>query len=103
MGSSSASPARGSSCAAAPGAFKERMMERDVSALTAKYTYGTWRYQKGWKPLHVTKAEGCYFWDKGGKRYLDLSAQLMCSNLGHQNPAVVEAICKQARDMAFIS
>ncbi len=77
--------------------------ERDVTEITAKHTYGTWRFQRGWKPLHVTKAEGCYFWDKAGKRYLDLSAQLMCSNLGHQNPAVVEAICKQARDLAFIS
>jgi taurine--2-oxoglutarate transaminase len=75
----------------------------DVTETTAHYTYGTWRYQKGWKPLHVTKAEGCYFWDKSGKRYLDLSAQLMCSNLGHQNPALVEAICRQARDLAFIS
>ena len=78
-------------------------MDRDVTELTAKYTYGTWRYQRGWKPLHVTRADGCYFWDKAGKRYLDLSSQLMCSNLGHQNQAVVEAICKQARELAFIS
>jgi taurine--2-oxoglutarate transaminase len=75
----------------------------DVSEITAKHTYGTWRYQRGWKPLHVTRAEGVYFWDKAGQRYLDMSAQLMCSNLGHQNPAVVEAICKQARELAFIS
>jgi taurine--2-oxoglutarate transaminase len=78
-------------------------MELDVSEITAKHTYGTWRYQKGWKPLHVTKAEGVYFWDATGKRYLDLSAQLMCSNLGHQNEAIVEAICAQARKLAFIS
>jgi taurine---2-oxoglutarate transaminase len=79
------------------------MTEVDVSAVTARHTYGTWRAQKGWKPLHITRAEGCWFWDKAGKRYLDLSAQLMCSNLGHQNAAVVEAICKQARELAFIS
>ena len=78
-------------------------MTENVSELTARYTYGTWRFQKGWKPLHVTRAEGCYFWDVADKRYLDLSAQLMCSNLGHQNPAVVEAICAQARKLAFIS
>lgn len=78
-------------------------MERDVSEITARHTYGTWRYQKGWKPLHVTKAEGVYFWDKSGKRYLDLCSQLVCSNLGHQNEAVVEAIVKQARELAFIS
>ncbi len=75
----------------------------NVTETTAKHTYGTWRVQKGWKPLHVTKAEGCYFWDAAGKRYLDLSSQLMCSNLGHQNQAVVDAICEQARKLAFIS
>ena len=46
---------------------------------------------------------GRYFWDAAGKRYLDLSAQLICSNLGHQNQAVIDAICAQARELAFIS
>jgi taurine---2-oxoglutarate transaminase len=78
-------------------------MKDDISELTAKYTYGTWRPQRGWRPLHVTRAEGCYFWDAAGRRYLDLSAQLMCCNLGHQNPAVIEAICAQARELAFIA
>ncbi len=79
------------------------MSELDVSAFVAKHTYGTWRPQKGWKPLHVTKAEGCHFYDASGKRYLDMSAQLMCSNLGHQNAAVVEAICKQAKELCFVA
>lgn len=78
-------------------------MRVNVQEITSKHTYGTWRPQKGWKPIHVVKAEGSCFWDAAGKRYLDFSAQLMCSNLGHQNPAVVEAICKQARDLAFIA
>jgi taurine--2-oxoglutarate transaminase len=30
----------------------------DVTEITAKYTFGTWRYQRGWKPLHVARAEG---------------------------------------------
>jgi taurine--2-oxoglutarate transaminase len=78
-------------------------MERNVSEITAKHTYGTWRFQRGWKPLHVTKAEGVWFWDEAGKKYLDLASQLICSNLGHQNQAVVDAIVKQARTLAFIS
>jgi taurine--2-oxoglutarate transaminase len=77
-------------------------MSDRISEITAKHTYGTWRAQRGWKPINVVKAEGIYFWDSDGKRYLDLSAQLMCSNLGHQNAAVVEAICEQARKLAFI-
>ena len=78
-------------------------MTEDISELTARYTYGTWRAQRGWKPIHVTKAEGSYFWDASGKRYLDFSSQLVCSNLGHQNQAVIDAICKQAHELAFIS
>ena len=70
---------------------------------TTRNTYGTWRYQKGWKPLHVVDAEGSTFTDSNGKRYLDLSSQLMCSSLGHKNPALIEAICKQARELPFVS
>ena len=78
-------------------------MSDDISQLTAKHTYGTWRAQRGWKPIHVTRAEGCAFWDASGKRYLDLSSQLICSNLGHQNQAIIDAICAQARELAYIS
>ena len=71
---------------------------------TVKYTYGTWRFQKSWKnPLHVVDAEGCYFYDSGNKRYLDFSSQLICANLGHKNKAVIDAICEQARKLAYIS
>ncbi|HVY49702.1 MAG TPA: aminotransferase class III-fold pyridoxal phosphate-dependent enzyme [Minicystis sp.] len=75
---------------------------RSISEITARHTYGTWRAQRGWKPLHVTKAEGVYYWDAAGKRYLDFSSQLICSNLGHQNQAVIDAICAQAKELAFI-
>jgi taurine--2-oxoglutarate transaminase len=75
----------------------------DVRKISAEHTYGTWRRQKGWNPLHVTKAEGCYFFDSTGKRYLDFSAQLMCSNLGHGNRAVIDAIKAQAEELAFIA
>lgn len=79
------------------------MTSQEISDITARYTYGTWRFQKGWKPLHVADAEGCYFIDGSGKKYLDFSAQLMCSNLGHKNPAVIKAIEEQARKLPFIA
>ena len=74
-----------------------------VPEVTSKYTYGTWRFQKNWKPLHIVDAEGCYFTDVTGKKYLDFSAQLMCVSLGHKNPAVIKAIEDQARKLAFIA
>ncbi|UWZ83668.1 aminotransferase family protein [Occallatibacter riparius] len=73
-----------------------------ISELTRDTNYGTWRFQKGWKPLHVVDAEGCWFTDDAGKRYLDMSSQLMCVNLGHKNPRVIESIAEQARELPFM-
>ena len=79
------------------------LTSQETTDLTARYTYGTWRFQKGWKPLHVVDAEGCYFTDATGKRYLDFSSQLMCVTLGHKNPAVIKAIEEQARALPYIA
>jgi taurine--2-oxoglutarate transaminase len=79
------------------------MQEQSISDLTAQLTYGTWRYQKNWKPLHVVDAEGCFFIDANGKKYLDFSSQLMCVQLGHKNAAVIQAIQEQAQQLAYVS
>lgn len=79
----------------------EEMTSEEVVRITRETNYGTWRFQKGWNPLHIVDAEGCYITDGNGKKYLDFSSQLMCMNLGHKNPAVVEAIAKQAHDLAY--
>src|ERR1700747_498012 len=80
----------------------ETLTSSQVRELTTKYTYGTWRRQKGWAPLHVVDAEDCHFVDADGKRYLDFSAKLMCVRLGHKNRAVAQAIADQAHKLAFI-
>lgn len=77
------------------------LTSQQVIDLTKQLNYGTWRFQKGWNPVHIADAEGCYFTDGNGKRYLDLSSQLMCSNLGHKNRAVIAAIAEQAEKLAF--
>ena len=70
----------------------------------ARHTYGTWNWQKNWKaPMLVTDAEGVYFYDSKGKPYLDFSSQLICSNLGHKNPAITAAIAEQARKLPYIA
>jgi taurine---2-oxoglutarate transaminase len=80
----------------------EPLSSAQVKELTKRYTYGTWRRQSGWNPMHVTDAEGCFFTDADGKKYLDFSAQLMCVTLGHKNKAVIDAIADQARKLAFV-
>jgi len=77
--------------------------ELDAASLTKRYTYGTWRAQKGWTPRIIVDAEGCNFTDSTGKVFLDFSSQLMCSNLGHRNKAVIDAICEQAKKLPFVA
>ena len=67
----------------------EKLSSAEVKELTTRYTYGTWRKQKGWSPLHVVDAEDCHFVDAAGKRYLDFSSQLMCVTLGLLVPCLL--------------
>jgi taurine--2-oxoglutarate transaminase len=51
----------------------------------------------------IEKAEGIYMWDPSGKRYTDMSSQLVNLNVGHGNKAIIEAIKKQADQYCYIS
>ena len=52
--------------------------------------------------VEVARAEGSFFYTPEGKRYFDLVAGVSVSNVGHANPAVVEAVQKQAADYMHI-
>ena len=43
----------------------------------------------------MVRAEGVYFWDADGKKYLDWSSQLVNVNVGHGHPHVIKAIQEQ--------
>ncbi len=76
----------------------------EITRTIAQHTFGTWRRQELWKePLLIKDAEGVYFFDSQGRRYLDFSSQMMCSNLGHKNPAIIEAIRKQAEKLPYVA
>ena len=77
--------------------------EQKVEEMT-RNTFATWNRQTTWAaPLLIRDAVGVYFYDDKGKDYLDFSSQLMCSNLGHKNPAIIEAIVKQAEKLPYIA
>jgi len=62
----------------------------------------SWSVQNQISPLPVAGAEGRYFWDYDGNRYLDFASQLVNVNLGHQHPKVVAAIVEQAEKLTTI-
>jgi taurine--2-oxoglutarate transaminase len=68
----------------------------EIAELNKTYTLTSWTAQKGWDPISMVRAEGVYFWDADGKRYLDWSSQLLNVNVGHGHPHVVSAIQEQA-------
>ncbi len=78
------------------------MTAEQIRDLSKKYNLHSWSAQGALNPLVITKSEGIYFWDSNGKKYYDMSAQLVNMNLGHQNRRVVEAIKQQAEKMAFM-
>ena len=68
-----------------------KLIERDHSIVAqAIYRYTDIAFQR---------AEGVYLYDFDGRRYLDFVAGIATMNVGHCHPAVVEAICDQARTL----
>jgi len=74
----------------------------NIKETSKKYNLHSWSAQKALNPAVITKAEGIYFWDEDGNKYYDMSAQLVNSNLGHGNRALIEAIKAQAEKMPFM-
>ena len=47
------------------------MTAREIVQLSKEYTFFSWSVQSQVNPIPVTKADGVYFGDADGKRYLD--------------------------------
>ncbi len=73
-----------------------------VEDLEARYIMNTYNREKG-KTLSLVRGEGCRVWDSRGRAYLDFVGGLAVNILGHCHPAVVEAICSQARELIHTS
>ncbi|MEV4439875.1 aspartate aminotransferase family protein [Streptomyces sp. NPDC049577] len=74
-----------------------------VKAADRAHVFHSWSAQALIDPLAVAGAEGSYFWDHDGNRYLDFSSQLVNTNIGHQHPKVVAAIREQAGRLCTIA
>jgi taurine---2-oxoglutarate transaminase len=67
------------------------------------HVFHSWSAQALINPLPVAAAEGSFFWDYDGKKYLDFSSQLVNVNIGHQHPKLVAAIQEQAGKLCTIA
>lgn len=79
------------------------MVLSETKQYDRQYVMHSWSVQSAIDPLVITRTQGVHMWDEDGKRYLDMTSQLMNQNIGHQHPKVVEAIQKQAGKMCFVA
>ncbi len=70
-----------------------------VKAADRAHVFHSWSAQELIDPPAIAGAEGSYFWDYDGNRYLDFTSGLVYTNIGYQHPKVVAAIQEQAATM----
>ena len=80
--------------------------DEDLTALKAEsarayeldraHVFHSWSAQQTLTPMVISRASGSRVWDGEGNSFLDFSSQLVNTNIGHQHPAVVQAIKDQA-------
>src|SRR5215213_4018514 len=75
---------------------------RQIVEDAKRYVLYSWSTQDAINPIPVAGAEGRYFWDYDGKRYLDFASQLVNVSIGYGHPKLVAAIKEQAERLATI-
>ncbi|WP_369797324.1 aspartate aminotransferase family protein [Agreia sp. Leaf283] len=64
--------------------------------LDRAYVFHSWSAQAALDPMVIAGGSGTLVWDHDGNEFLDFSSQLVNVNIGHQHPAVRDAIKAQA-------
>ena len=75
--------------------------DEEILSLSKEHVFWTWSAQAKVNPIPIKHAEGVYFWDTSGKRYLDFNSMTMCTNIGHGDKRVIEAMVNQARELPY--
>jgi taurine--2-oxoglutarate transaminase len=77
--------------------------EAQVRADDRNHVFHSWSAQALIDPMPIASAQGSYFTDYSGQRYLDFSSQLVNVNIGYQHPRLVAAIQEQASRLCTIA
>ena len=74
--------------------------KKDLDYYEVEHIFHSWSYQPEQAPLRVETAGGTRFTTEEGRVRLDFSSCFVSHNIGHQDPRVIDAICKQAHILA---
>ena len=75
----------------------------EIKRYDREYVVHSWSVQSALDPIVIVRTQGVYMWDENGKRYLDMTSQVMNQNIGHQHPKVVKAIQRQADKVCYVA
>lgn len=75
--------------------------DSEILPLSREHVFYTWSAQARVSPIAVKRAEGVYFWDVDGKRYLDFNSMTMCVNIGHGDRRVIAAMKAQLDELPY--
>lgn len=79
------------------------MTRQEIYEDSKNYTLFTWTAQDGYDPIVVDKVDGVHFWDVDGKRYTDLSSQLVCVNVGFNQKEILDAVAEQLYRFPYVA
>ena len=71
------------------------------SMIALENRYGAHNYDP--LPVVLAKGKGVYLWDEQGRRYLDMMSAYSAVSLGHAHPRIVDALSRQAGELAVTS
>ena len=74
-----------------------------LRALDRRYVLHPWATQGDVHAPVMVAARGCRLWDADGREYLDFSSQLGNVNLGFGDQRVLDAMARQAQELAYVS
>ena len=78
-------------------------MSEDFAALQARHLMQCWSSQRGYAPLPVRSASGCWIETSDGRRIFDLRSAHECINLGFRHPKVLEAMRRQMESVVYVT
>lgn len=78
-------------------------MDTDAEQLREDFLRYLAQTVPGRKELVVARAAGTRVWDVDGREYLDLTSGIAVANVGHANPAVVDAVRRTVGELTHVN
>merc|ERR1711908_73919 len=68
-----------------------------------RHTFLDYQATETWldNPCVMSRAEGVYYWDVNGKKYMDAISGIYCASLGHRHPTLIAALLRQAERLTL--